>query len=1185
MNGESGLKAARKATVQICDSQAKPLGQGLLLTLEGEGVVVLTCHHVIAETELADVRVRRAGEDGALEDPVAARLDDKASAPDRDSVVLRVDEPWEVRNPLLHAIDPDHYSGSRRAIGLTWLSTDNFGAELQSATRRLRVKVPHPPDVYELPVAFRLQNPSDANPGISGGVMLCEDGVVGLVHFARRDTPTQQRQAYLNPLSAWVDGLPALEQELEPFVEAALRDRADVLRAEAMLPDKGLLEIAGYRDDVYLSRAVNEKAAEALESRNAVLVVGRHLSGKTRLACELVHRHPNAIVVVPRKFEPPNDLHEKSSFAEREVVLLFENMHSNSSRGIKAVAWWNSLQGVCDRTYVIATSRNDQDWRSVEEQQSSLLGRLAVPYVFLSRDEGEDLSVEEGQRLADSLGLSREEFERRFDGTPGSLLVESERPPDADAVLPKGEQAGTVVEPISVEASETETPYNLPQFSSTFIGREQETRELAELLEDHPVVTLSSPDGRGKTRLAAHVASELRPRFPDGAWWIELSSQTESAQVTPAAANALGIHESVSANSMDRLLRELGGKRALLVLNGIDDVEDACARLVSNATANCPHLRFLCTGRSRLGLEKEVVYPVGPLSLSGPTVSGNGQSEAVRLFLERAFRHVAEEDLTAPERSRIADIVKRLNGNPLAIELAAAHLADVPVDQLADQLDDQLRTPPDDPEEAAAQRVDASLEVTLQGLDSEENLLFARFGAFAGSWSLNAAIATAGGDGVDASAVPELVRRLVDRSVLLIEASAGEQERFRMLDSVRRRARARLDTLPEAARVRRRHAGYYAGFVERVKTGLTGRHASAWLEELEREEDNCQAALTWALAAQEVEVGLRLGAALWWPWYQQGRFREGRCWLEKLLAQAPSEDRAADEHRELGPALAEVLNGAGNFAYNQGDYEAAQGWHFRSLGLRRSLGDEALTAGSLNNLGLIARRRGDYEQAASLFREAIGVSRRWENSTWEAMHINNLGSTVRELGESPEEARELQEESLTIFSRLGSTWGIAMASCDLGFVLLDLGQVAEARGYLTDSLDLREAIKMPQGVAESVKGLARVERLEGDLEKAEDHARSALRTFDEIGDTLRAAESLETLALIAGASQRPRRAARLFAAATKVREKTGAVVPPASRREFAECVDTVREALGEDEYRVEADAGREMPLHEAIAGV
>jgi predicted ATPase len=1181
MTGERGLKAAREATVQICDSSDRPLGQGLLLVLNGEPGVVLTCHHVIAETDPTTVRVRRAGGAGELQEPVPARLDEAASRPERDAVVLRVDTPGEVRNPLLHAIDPDHYDGSLRATGLTWLTTDNFGAELQAAARRLRVKVPHPPNAYTLPVAFRLKDPSDAQPGISGGVVLCEEGVVGLVHFARRDSPTQQRQAYLNPLSAWVEGLPALEQELEPFVEAELRRRADVLRAEAVLPGGGLLDIAGYRDDVYLPRAVNEVAAQELERNDRVMVVGRRLSGKTRLACELLHRHPNSIVVVPRKFVPPRELREGSSFKGKEVVLLFENMHMNP--GIKPVEWLNSMEGVCERALMIATSRNDEDWQFVTQRQGTLVNRLAVPCVFISGDEGEDVSDEEGRKLADSLGLSRADFERRFDGTPGSLLVEPERPVNEEPELPPGAQAGTAVEAASPEQSEAR-PDNLPRFSSTFVGREREMRELEELLSRRAVVTLSSPDGRGKTRLAAHVATALRPRFPDGAWWVDLSSHSEPALVAPTAAAALGIHESASASSADQLVRELSRKRALIVLNGIDDVVAACAALVISLIAACPDLRVLCTGRSPLGIPEEAIYPVQPLSLSGPEGQGNGQSEAVRLFLERALRHVAEEELTEAERSRIAEIVGRLNGNPLAIELAAAHLADARVEQLAEELGaEELTSPADDPQKASAQRVDATLVCTLEGLDEHEARLFARLGAFAGSWSLTAAMATGGGEGVDPAAVPDLVRRLVDRSLLLLQASGRDQDRFRMLDSVRRRAQTQLDALPERTRVRRRHAAYYAGFVERAKARLTGPHASEWLADLEREEDNCRAALSWALSEREVGVGLRLGAALWWPWYRRSRFREGRRWLEELLRQAPPEDRTADEDSELGLALAEVLNGAGGLAYNQGDLDAAQEWYARSLALRRRLGEEALTAGSLNNLGLVARRRGDYERAGSLMREAVAVSRHWENAHWEAMHLNNLGNSVREQGEQPEEARQLQEESLTIFTRLGSLWGGGMAACDLGLVLLDLGESDDGGAYLAHSLEVRERINEPQGVAQSLNGLARFEWLQGDLEAGEERSRRALRIFDDIGDRVRAAESLEVLAIIAGESHRPRRAARLFAAAADVREKAGAVLPAVMRSRYGACIDEMRERLGEDDYRLEEAIGRRMSLREAIA--
>jgi tetratricopeptide (TPR) repeat protein len=211
------------------------------------------------------------------------------------------------------------------------------------------------------------------------------------------------------------------------------------------------------------------------------------------------------------------------------------------------------------------------------------------------------------------------------------------------------------------------------------------------------------------------------------------------------------------------------------------------------------------------------------------------------------------------------------------------------------------------------------------------------------------------------------------------------------------------------------------------------------------------------------------------------------------------------------------------------------------------------------------------------------VSRRWESASWEARHLNNLGNTVREEGREPEVARRLQEASLTIFTRLGSAWGIAMAACDLAFALLDLGEEDEARDYLANSLELRERMREPQGVAQSLKGLARLERLKGEYEMAEEHSRTALRLFDEIGDGLRVAESFEALAMTAAASERPRRAARLFAAATEVRGRAGAIVPPVMQRDYAASIDAVRDKLGPDEYRLEEEAGRRLSLQQAIA--
>jgi conflict system STAND superfamily ATPase/trypsin-like peptidase len=429
-----GLESARSATVQVCDRAGTHHGQGLLLNLQGEGTVVLTCHHVIRTLEHDGICVRILQYDGQLGDPVLVRYDAQRSRPRMDVVVLHVAESpvAERPRPLLHTLNSKRYTGGLNAIGLTYLTPDTFDARVGPATQ---LEVPMQtigdrsdlPERYIIPIVYRLSYTSDARPGISGGVILCEDGVLGLAHFARGAGPDQEREVYLVPLTMWTEGWFALAKLLEPLIDKRLWTAAKIKRVSALEIGTDVV-IANYEPNIYIERKVEEQARTALKQRGSVVIIGRPKSGKTRLAWQLLQERPDALVMIPRSDQPP-DIFEASSLVGNELVVCFDDLHRTAETS-RVLAWRERLENESSqKCLVIITTRDGTDWKSVKEKQAGLLQTLGRDtYIFMSRgdNEGNDLSVDQGWQLAKALGMGDGEFDRRFDGTPGSLTVDLE---------------------------------------------------------------------------------------------------------------------------------------------------------------------------------------------------------------------------------------------------------------------------------------------------------------------------------------------------------------------------------------------------------------------------------------------------------------------------------------------------------------------------------------------------------------------------------------------------------------------------------------------------------------------------------------------------------------------------------------------------------------------------------------
>ena len=670
---------------------------------------------------------------------------------------------------------------------------------------------------------------------------------------------------------------------------------------------------------------------------------------------------------------------------------------------------------------------------------------------------------------------------------------------------------------------------NLPAELSSFVGRERELGELAAALHETRLLTLTGVGGVGKTRLALQLGADCSDRYSDGVWLASFAPISEAALVAPELATALRISEQPGRTWEQSIVAHLRAREALLVFDNCEHVLEAVASLSGAILAACPRARILVTSRESLNIPGETVWQVPPLSLADE----DSGSEAERLFLDRARLVDPHFSLAEGESEALARICRRLDGIPLAIELAAARVRVLSIPEIAERLNErfQLLTGGSRTALPRQRTLEATVRWSYDLLDDDERRLFERLSVFAGSFTLDAVEQVCAAEPLRPEQMLDLITELADRSLVVHERS-GPPSRYRLLETMRTYGLDRLADRGEVRATRDAHLAWVNSFARAAARLLDGPDQELWLDRVAEELDDIRAALAWALDNSSAEIGLACAATFYRYWYIRG-VREGRTWLDRLLAAAPAAPQKI---------LAKALYASGSLTQLCGDNEAAATSLERSLALYRAIGNERGAAWALHDLGM----------AEWALREPTAVKARFD-------------------------------EALKIFRQLGDPIGIA-------YTLQFLGCWELAFGDPDRSIELfaeHEALVRPTGIPNLVAHTAEFAadarwRGLGELDEARPLLREALGLYRQVGTPLCAAHGLESTAGWAAACGAAANAAVLLGATEALRADAGTPVPPYESLFYQELRELLHARLGEEAYERALAHGRTLGFDAAI---
>jgi len=649
--------------------------------------------------------------------------------------------------------------------------------------------------------------------------------------------------------------------------------------------------------------------------------------------------------------------------------------------------------------------------------------------------------------------------------------------------------------------------HNLPQQLTQFIGRQRDITEVQRLLAGVRLVTLTGSGGVGKTRLALQVAVDSLRNYSDGVWSADLASLSAEALVPQTVASILNVREERGRAMVETLSDYLRERNLLLVLDNCEHLVSACALMVDRLLRACPKLRILATSREVLGIAGETVFRVPSLSLPDlkSDIERVHQSEAVQLFINRTASVQPALTLTGHNAIAIAQICIRLEGIPLAIELAASRVRVLSVEQIYERLQDRFSLLTGGSRAALPrhQTLRAAIDWSYNLLSNAEQILFRHLSIFSGGWTLEEAEAVCAVHGVEQSQVLEILSGLVDKSLVLTDEQNGQQ-RYQFLMTLLQYAQNLLAQTEELQAVERRHTEFVLGLAEQAAQRLSGPHQRVWLERLSAEHDNIRAALARSMGKDPV-VALRLAAAMESFWRVRGHVSEARRWLSEALTRTESLHTSE---------RIKALNAAGRFAQDQGDYLSAHSLSEQALVTSRKLDDKDGIARSLSNLGIVALRRGDHPAARSLLEQSLATSRELGDHYGIASSLGNLGIVAERQGDYGT-ARTRFEETLATMRALGDKKGIATSLGNLAALAQMHGDYAGARLLDEESLAIRRELGDKGGMALSLHNLGALAQLRRDYSLAALLIEESLSIRKALGDKYGIANSLDNLGTLA----------------------------------------------------------------------
>jgi non-specific serine/threonine protein kinase len=595
--------------------------------------------------------------------------------------------------------------------------------------------------------------------------------------------------------------------------------------------------------------------------------------------------------------------------------------------------------------------------------------------------------------------------------------------------------------------------HNLPLHATTFVGRAGELREIRQLLGKSAgasrLVTLTGTGGCGKTRLALQAAEGLMDQFPDGVWFVDLAALNDPALVPQAVARVLDIAEIPGRPMIASLVESLRSRQLLLLLDNCEHLIDACAQLTDALLQGCAQVWILATSREMLGVSGETTRRVPSLGLpeveAGLELEQLRQNEALRLFVERAGAVASDFALTAQNAAAVVQICRRLDGIPLAIELAAARVRHLTVEEIATRLNDRFRLLTGGSRTALRrqQTLRALIDWSYELLSEKERVLFRRLSVFAGGWRVEAAEFVCAGGMVVKAEVLDLLAGLVDKSMVVVE-SEQPVTRYRFLETIRAYAGDKLFEAGEAGPLRDRHRDWCLALAREAEPELFGPASRVWIEGLHRDEANLHEALQWCLET-DPDSGLRLGGSLWPYWYLDWGFADGIRWLGALLA------RTSGASPERGKALL----GAAHCSRHGGTLSQSHAWNDECLAIARAVGDRRLAGQALLHLGNVLTIERDYGGAQAVLKESLALCREMGDQLWEGMGLRDLGHLARIAGDY-ERAATLYQGSLARLQAIGHRWNLILTLLPQGYLARQRNHPAEARLAFQRGLTISE---------------------------------------------------------------------------------------------------------------------------------